>query len=143
MVDEGRSMQIGLPGSDVFVSVQHLNASTGATSSVDMFTTLGSMYQALVTNDSDAIRDNLDKVSSVHEHLTVQQSSIGSRMKRVEILTNAIEDQDYTYKTLQSSMEDLDYVEAASRLKNQSLALQAGQQTFAQLSGLSLFKYIR
>jgi flagellar hook-associated protein 3 FlgL len=40
-------------------------------------------------------------------------------------------------------MEDLDYVEAASRLKNQSLALQAGQQTFAQLSGLSLFKYIR
>jgi flagellar hook-associated protein 3 FlgL len=143
MVDEGRSMQIGLPGSDVFGSVQHVNASTGATSSFDMFTTLGSMYQALVTNDSGAIRDNLDKISSVHEHLTVQQSSIGSRMKRVEILTNAIEDQDYTYKTLQSSMEDLDYVEAASRLKNQSLALQAGQQTFAQLSGLSLFKYIR
>ena len=143
MVDEGRSMQIGMPGSDVFGSVQHLNASTGATSSVDMFTTLGSMYQALVTNDADAIRDNLDKISSVHEHLTVQQSNIGSRMKRVETLTHAIEDRDYTYKTLQSSMEDLDYVEAASRLKNQSLALQAGQQTFAQLSGLSLFKYIR
>jgi flagellar hook-associated protein 3 FlgL len=143
MVDEGRSMKIGMPGSDVFGSVQHLNTSTGATSSVDMFTTLGNMYQALVTNDADAIRDNLDKISSVHEHLTVQQSNIGSRMKRVETLTHAIEDRDYTYKTLQSSMEDLDYVEAASRLKNQSLALQAGQQTFAQLSGLSLFKYIR
>ena len=143
MVDEGRSMQIGMPGSDVFGSVQHLNTSTGATSSVDMFTTLGSMYQALVTNDADTIRENLDKISSVHEHLTVQQSNIGSRMKRVETLTHAIEDRDYTYKTLQSSMEDLDYVEAASRLKNQSLALQAGQQTFAQLSGLSLFKYIR
>jgi flagellar hook-associated protein 3 FlgL len=143
MFDEGRSMQIGMPGSDVFGSVQHLNTSTGTTSSVDMFTTLGSIYQALVTNDSDAIRDNLDKISSVHEHLIVQQSNIGSRMKRVETLTHAIEDRDYTYKALQSSMEDLDYVEAASRLKNQSLALQAGQQTFAQLSGLSLFKYIR
>ena len=143
MVDEGRSMQIGIPGSDVFGSVQHLNTSTGATSSVDMFTTLGSMYQALVTNDADAIRGNLDKISSVHEHLTVQQTNIGSRMKRVETLTHAIEDRDYTYKTLQSSMEDLDYVEAASRLKNQSLALQAGQQTFVQLSGLNLFKYIR
>ena len=143
MVDEGRSMQIGMPGSDVFGSVQHLNTSTGATSSVDMFTTLGSMYQALVTNDADAIRGNLDKISSVHEHLTVQQTNIGSRMKRVETLTHAIEDRDYTYKTLQSSMEDLDYVEAASRLKNQSLALQAGQQTFVQLSGLNLFKYIR
>jgi flagellar hook-associated protein 3 FlgL len=142
MVDEGRRMQIGMPGSDVFGSVRHLNTSTGVSSSVDMFTTLGSMYQALVANDADAIRDNLDKISSVHEHLTVQQSNIGSRMKLVETLTHATEDRDYTYKTLQSSMEDLDYVEAATRLKNQSLALQAGQQTFAQLSGLSLFKYI-
>ena len=143
LVDEGRSMQIGIPGSELFGSVQHLNSTTGVTSSIDMFTALGAMYQALVSNDADAVRANLDKVSSVHEHMTIQQSNIGSRMKRVETLTHAIEDRDYTYKTLQSSMEDLDYVEAASRLKNQSLALQAGQQTFAQLSGLSLFKYIR
>ena len=143
LVDEGRSMQIGMPGSDVFGSVQYLDQTTGTTSSIDMFAALGEMYQALVTNDADGIRNTLDKVSSVHEHITVQQSNIGSRMKRVETLSNAIEDRDFTYKTLQSSMEDLDYVEAASRLKNQSLALQAGQQTFAQLSGLSLFKYIR
>jgi|TARA_B110000211_G_scaffold53744_1_gene59483 flagellar hook-associated protein 3 FlgL len=143
LVDEGRSMQIGMPGSDVFGSVQYLDQTTGTTSSIDMFATLGEMYQALVTNDADGIRNTLDKVSSVHEHITVQQSNIGSRMKRVETLSNAIEDRDFTYKTLQSSMEDLDYVEAASRLKNQTLALQAGQQTFAQLSGLSLFKYIR
>jgi len=143
LVDEGRSMQIGIPGSDVFGSVQYSDQATGTTSSIDMFATLGEMYQALVTNDADAIRNTLDKVSSVHEHIVVQQSNIGSRMKRVETLSNAIEDRDFTYKSLQSSMEDLDYVEAASRLKNQSLALQAGQQTFAQLSGLSLFKYIR
>jgi len=143
MVDEGRSMQLGIPGSDVYGSVQHKDATTGEVSSIDFFSTLGNMYQALINNDKTAIRDNLDKVGSVHEHIVVQQANIGSRMKRVETLTNAIEDRDYTYKTLQSSMEDLDYVEAASRLKNQSLALQAGQQTFAQLSGLSLFKYIR
>ncbi|HCH33303.1 MAG TPA: flagellar hook-associated protein 3 [Oceanospirillaceae bacterium] len=143
MVDEGRSMQLGLPGSEVFGSVQHRDASTGTTSSIDMFATLGQMYQALVTNNTTEIRNTLDKVSSVHEHVTVQQANIGSRMQRVETLSNVIEDRDFTYKTLQSSMEDLDYVEAASRLKNQSLALQAGQQTFAQLSGLSLFKYIR
>ena len=142
MVDEGRSMQIGMPGSDVFGSVQHLDTSTGVSSSIELFATLGLMYQALIDNNTTAIKDNLDKVSSVHEHLVVQQSTIGSRMNRVETLTNATEDRDYTYKILQSSMEDLDYVEAASRLKNQSLALQAGQQTFAQLSGLSLFKYI-
>jgi len=143
MVDEGRTMQVGIPGSDVFGSVQHLDQNTGETSSIDLFSTLGEMYQALVTNDADGIRGTLDKVASVHEHMTIQQSNIGSRMKRVETLSNAVQDRDFTYKTLQSSMEDLDYVEAATRLKNQSLALQAGQQTFAQLSDLSLFKYIR
>ena len=100
------------------------------------------MYKALVNNDADAIRENIDKVSSVHEHITIQESKIGPRMQRIETLTNAGEDRDFTYKALRSSMEDLDYVEAASSLKQHSLALQAGQQTFAQLSGLSLFKYI-
>jgi flagellar hook-associated protein 3 FlgL len=143
MVDDGRSMQLGISGSDIFGSVEHLNTSTGATSRIDMFATLNTMYEALLINDGDAIRANLDKVSSVHEHVIAQQSNIGSRMKRVETLTHAVEDKDYTYKILQSNMEDLNYIEAASRLKNQSLALQAGQQTFTQLSELSLFKYIR
>ena len=143
MVDDGRSMQLGISGSDIFGSVEHLDASTGATSRIDLFTTLNNMHAALLTNDGDAIRESLDKVSSVHEHVIAQQSNIGSRMKRVETLSHAVEDKDYTYKVLQSNMEDLDYIEAASRLKNQSLALQAGQQTFTQLSDLSLFKYIR
>jgi flagellar hook-associated protein 3 FlgL len=143
MVDDGRSMQLGISGSDIFGSVEHLNTSTGATSRIDLFATLNDMHAALLTNNGDAIRESLDKVSSVHEHIIAQQSNIGSRMKRVETLTHAVEDKDYTYKVLQSNMEDLDYIEAASRLKNQSLALQAGQQTFTQLSDLSLFKYIR
>jgi flagellar hook-associated protein 3 FlgL len=142
MVGEGRIMQVGMPGSDLFGSVQHLDKTTNVKSSIDFFSTLGDMYKALVNNDADAIRDNIDKVSSVHEHITIQESSIGPRRQRIETLSHAIEDRDFTYKALQSSMEDLDYVEAASRLKQHSLALQAGQQTFAQLSGLSLFKYI-
>ena len=143
MVDDGRSMQLGISGSDIFGSVEHLNTSTGETSRIDLFATLNNMHSALLTNNGDAIRESLDKVSSVHEHVIAQQSNIGSRMKRVETLTHAVEDKDYTYKVLQSNMEDLDYIEAASRLKNQSLALQAGQQTFTKLSDLSLFKYIR
>ena len=143
MVDDGRSMQLGISGSDIFGSVEHLNTSTGATSRIDLFATLNNMHSALLTNNGDAIRESLDKVSSVHEHVIAQQSNIGSRMKRVETLTHAVEDKDYTYKVLQSNMEDLDYIEAASRLKNHSLALQAGQQTFTKLSDLSLFKYIR
>jgi len=143
MVDEGRSMQLGVPGSDVFGTVVHQNQSTGTISRIEMFSTLSAMHEALLTNDSDGIRSGLDKVTSVHEHVITQQSNIGSRMKRIETLTHAVEDRDYTYKILQSNMEDLDYIEAASRLKTQSLALQAGQQTFTKLSDLNLFQFIR
>ena len=89
MVDEGRSMQLGMPGSDIFGSVEHLDRSTGVTSRIELFSTLSNMYEALVTNNSDGIRNSLDKVTSVHEHIIAQQSNIGSRMKRVETLTHA------------------------------------------------------
>jgi len=143
LVDEGRLMKIGMPGSDVFGSALHLDETTGTSNSIEVFATLGAMHQALMENDVEAIADKLDKISSVHNHIITQQAKIGSRMQRVDTLTQVIEDRNFTYQALQSSMEDLDYVEAASRFKNQSLALQAGQQTFAQLSGLSLFEYIR
>ena len=117
-------------------------ASTGTITRIDMFETLNAMHKALDTNNASDIRNTLDKITSVHEHVNIQQAKIGSRLKRVESLSIANEDRDYAYQILKSGMEDLNYVEAASRLKNQTLALQAGQQTFAQLSGLSLFKYI-
>ena len=117
-------------------------ASTGTNAPIDMFETLNAMHKALDTNNSVEIRNTLDKINSVHEHVILQQAKLGSRVQRLESLSIAIEDRDYTYQVLKSGLEDLDYVAAASRLSNQTLALQAGQQTFAQLSGLSLFKYI-
>mgnify|MGYP003384966955 CR=1 FL=1 len=142
MVDEGRLMEIGIPGSDVFGSVQHKDPETGQLSSLDFFKTLNSMVQALEKGDGKDVRALTDKISSVLEHAIVQQSSIGARMSRVESLQGTLEQRDFTFLQLQSQLEDLDYVEAATRLKNETLALQAGQQTFTQISGLSLFKYI-
>jgi flagellar hook-associated protein 3 FlgL len=135
-------MEIGIPGSDVFGSVQHKDAETGELSSLDFFQTLNSMVQALENGSGEDVRALTDKISSVLEHAIVQQSSIGARMSRVESMQGTLEQRDFTFQQLQSQLEDLDYVEAASRLKNETLALQAGQQTFAQISGLSLFKYI-
>lgn len=142
MVDEGRLMEIGIPGSDVFGSVQHKDPETGELSSVDFFQTLNNMVAALENGDGDQIRGISDRVASVLEHVIVQESTIGARMSRVDSLQGTLEQRDFTFLQLQSQLEDLDYVEAATRLKNETLALQAGQQTFTQISGLSLFKYI-
>jgi len=41
-----------------------------------------------------------------------------------------------------SQLQDLDYAKATSRLNRQLLGLQAAQQSFVKLEGLSLFKYL-
>jgi flagellar hook-associated protein 3 FlgL len=45
-------------------------------------------------------------------------------------------------KTTLSSVRDLDYAEALSRLSQELFGLDAAQQAFARTQGLSLFKYI-
>jgi flagellar hook-associated protein 3 FlgL len=42
-----------------------------------------------------------------------------------------------------SAVQDVDYAEAISRLNNQQLTLQAAQQTFIKVQGLSLFNFLR
>mgnify|MGYP003831089219 FL=1 len=42
-----------------------------------------------------------------------------------------------------SDIGDLDYAEAATRLSQETLILQAAQQSFIKIQGLSLFNYMR
>lgn len=42
-----------------------------------------------------------------------------------------------------SQVQDLDYAEAVSRMNRQMLSLEAAQQTFAKVQGLSLFNFLR
>ena len=42
-----------------------------------------------------------------------------------------------------SELQDLDFAEAVSRLNLQSVALQAAQQAYVKIQGLSLFNYLR
>jgi len=41
-----------------------------------------------------------------------------------------------------SSIEDLDYAEAASRLSLESIVLQAAQQAFVKVQNLNLFNFL-
>jgi flagellar hook-associated protein 3 FlgL len=56
-----------------------------------------------------------------------------------ESINNALLEQ---LETTRSSIEDLDYAEAASRLSQQSVTLQAAQQAFVRVQGLSLFNFL-
>ena len=81
------------------------------------------------------ISKSLDKVLST-------RSSVGARLNALDRQESINSDSILNTKTVLSATEDLDYAEAISKLNQQTLSLQAAQQTFTQVKKLSLFNYL-
>lgn len=84
----------------------------------------------------------ISDLNQVSNHVTSVRANVGARMQVVSSQDNINEDYLLTVKTTQSSLEDLDIAEATMEYSQQRLALQAAQQSFAQVQSLTLFQYI-
>ena len=89
------------------------------------------------------------QLGDVLTDLDAAQNSILQATTSVGVRQNALDNQEAqngkfvldTQSTL-SQTQDLDYADAISKFQLQSTALQAAQQTFAKIKGLSLFNYL-
>ncbi len=89
-----------------------------------------------------AMGNVLTDLSAAQDSFLKAQTSVGTRL-------NALDNQEAqnekfvldTQATL-SQTQDLDYAQAASNFQLQSIALQASQQAYAKVKGLSLFNYL-
>ncbi|WP_434458053.1 flagellar hook-associated protein FlgL [Stutzerimonas urumqiensis] len=82
---------------------------------------------------------NLDAASA--QVLSVQ-GKIGARLNVIDTTDTFISDVSLVNKAVQSELEDLDYPEALARMSMQSTVLQAAQQSYVKISGLSLFNFL-
>ncbi|MFO8142089.1 MAG: flagellin, partial [Marinobacter sp.] len=64
---------------------------------------------------------------------------LGGRLNAIESTSAFLEDSGLYTKEIRSQLQDVDYAEAISNLTFQSFVLQAAQQSFAQVSRMSLF----
>jgi flagellar hook-associated protein 3 FlgL len=64
-------------------------------------------------------------------------------MKVVDQQASVVRDTTLGLKTTLSNIEDLDYATAITQMNKQMLALEAAQSSFAKISQLSLFNYIK
>lgn len=71
------------------------------------------------------------------------RAQVGSQMVEVEQLQNIGSDLNIQYATTLSGLQDLDYAEALTDLTMRQTLLQAAQQSFMRVSGLSLFNYLQ
>lgn len=87
----------------------------------------------------DLIANSLTNLDNAQESIIKKQTELGGRMNAVESTQSFLEDSSVYSNEIRSQLQDVDYAEAISNLSFQSFVLQAAQQSFAQVSQLSLF----
>lgn len=84
----------------------------------------------------------LNQLNSDFNHLTTKRSDAGLRLNQANRQKDFHLDYQLSLEQARSQIEDLDYAAAITQFEQTQLSLQAAQQSFSQIQGLSLFNYI-
>lgn len=118
----------------------------------DIFASIRSIADALATpnnTSSDYAKETNDlsqALSTIDQSIINTQSNRTTIGNRLQLLDNRAEENAAVYIRLEkqiSELQDLDFAEAVSNLNIQSTALQAAQQSYVRIQGLSLFNFLR
>ena len=116
-----------------------------------LFKTMQSIIGALRTPLSDAYTPTqlsnklslqLTNLDQAFINVGNVQATVGTRMQTLDSLANTASDLNIQYQTTLSDLVDLDYAQAISDFMMQKTYLEAAQQSFAKVTGLSLFNYL-
>ncbi|MGI9258258.1 MAG: flagellar hook-associated protein FlgL [Gammaproteobacteria bacterium] len=119
--------------------------------SQDLFTTVQNLIETLDSGgDSGSARailnsevaQSLENLDQAIGRILEVRSETGSRLQALDEEAALNEGFGLQLVDTLSELRDLDYAEAISSLSQQLLGLEAAQQTFARVQGLSLFRYL-
>ena len=115
----------------------------GEAQRADYFQVLDDLLYDLNTNNGSGIRESLGEVSQLVDASTVALSTTGGRASTIASQKLILEDTQLRLSVLLSGEKDLDYASAVTELSKEAMALEALQSSFAKISQLTLFDYIR
>lgn len=136
-ISENRRIELNRPGNEIFSSVDRGGVDA------DFFTVLDDFITALDNSDAVGIDTGLTEVSELYDNMSVSLVDIGSRQKTVLDHRDTINETKLRYDLMLTSEKELDYTAAITDLTAEMLALESAQASFAKISQLSLFDYIR
>jgi len=99
----------------------------------------GATGNAKLTNSMNSTLQNLDHALT---NVLGTRAAAGARLQEIDALQQAGEDTAVQYQQSLSRLQDLDFAQAISDLTRQQALLEAAQQSFIRISGLSLFNKI-
>jgi flagellar hook-associated protein 3 FlgL len=115
----------------------------GTTQGVGFFNVMDDLIKGVNNSDRKLMQGGVGEMDQLLEGLTFAQSNIGSGLKSIDQQNSVIEDTVLNLTTTLSSIEDLDYTKAITKMNQQMMSLEAAQSSFAKISQLSLFNYIK
>ncbi len=127
------------------------NFSLAPDKNVSVFETLKSAIDWIknkTTEGSDVPQEQVDfnrilkQLNGSMNHLTARRAEAGINLQTIERQKDNHLDTQLYLNSGKASIEDLNFAKAISTFEQSKIALQAAQQTFKQVQGLSLFNYI-
>lgn len=141
-VDSGYEVQINSSGVNLAGQIER-STSGGSTQNLDIFAVAKDFIAALGTNTKADISRSIDEFDELGNQVGGQIANLGIRQNLLEERLEIIEEKKTVYEQLLSNIEDTDYSEAITSLSSDMLALEAAQNTFAKVTQMSLFNFLR
>ena len=142
-LDTGYKLPLSISGNKLAGVIERKNALGVVTSRVDMFEVMQDFVTALKANNKVGVDLALDELQVVSSNLAKNLVDNGLRQNLVDQRRDIGEGKILIYKGLLSDAQDVDYATAITQLSSDMLALEAAQSTFAKVSQLSLFSFLR
>ena len=116
-----------------------------------VFKTLDDLATALESIAAGTIKESvfqnrlgnaIASIDQASDQVLAIRTGFGARLRELDALGTQAADQTLHYQAELSRLIDLDYAEAISSLTQQQTSLQAAQQSYLRVTGLSLFNYL-
>ena len=133
-----RTVQFTRAGTDVFHRVVRNDGQA-----VGFFNALDQMIEGVNSSRAGKIQQGIADITQMHDSMTLSQAQNGSDQTVVQSQLDVLEETTLRIKSTLSEIEDLDYAEAVTKMNKEMMAMEAAMGSFAKISGLTLFDYIR
>jgi len=141
-VDSGYEVKINSSGVNLAGQIERKNQN-GNTENINIFEVARDFIAALGTNTKVDISRSIDEFDELGNQVGGQIANLGIRQNLLEERLEIIEEKKTVYEQLLSNIEDTNYSEAITSLSSDMLALEAAQNTFAKVTQMSLFNFLR
>ncbi len=141
-VGNQRTVLLNRPGAEVFARVVRTDQD-GNSTGIGFFQSLDDTIAAVKSSNRAGMQRGMAELDSLQSTVGLARAQVGTDQNVLQEQQDIVDDTTLTLKNALSGIEDLDYAEAVAKLNQQTLALQAAQGSFAKISQLNLFDYLR